>query len=316
MFHPSAIPGKALVAIAAGALLAACGGGGSSEPTGRVSVGLTDMPAPDVTEVVVHITGLAFKPEGGAPEVVPDFEARSINLLEYQNGNVAVLLDNVPMNAGRYEWLRLLMDAEPVVDDTYVTLESGHRCELLIPSGAESGLKMNRPIDVPAGGSLALTVDFDVMQSVRMPPGQATDCEVGYKLRPTLRLVNNADAGAISGTVRYESGMVEESCDAPVVYVFEGAVTPDDRNEPATDAEPKMMVKVDIPEGAIEGSYRAAFVPGGDYTLALTCLAANDTPETDDDLEFIFPDDSADGVVTVQNNLIAEADFTVPVPTP
>jgi len=305
---------NALIALSAATLVAACGGG-SSEQTGRVSVGLTDMPAPDVTEVVVRVTGLAFKPEGGAPEVVPSFEARSINLLKYQQGNVAVLLEDVPMNAGRYEWLRLLVEAEPVVDDSYVTLGSGQRCELLIPSGAQSDLKMNRPIDVPAGGSLALTIDFDVMQSVRMPPGQATDCEVGYKLRPTLRLVNNADAGAIAGNVSYETGTVDGTCAQPMVYVFEGAVIPDDKNEPAADAEPSMVVPVDIPDGEVSGRYRAAFVPSGEYTVALTCLAATDVPETDEDLEFIFPDGSADGVVTVQNNLITTADFTVPAPT-
>jgi len=303
---------NALIALSAATLVAACGGG-SSEPTGRVSVGLTDTPSPDVTEVVVHVTGVAFKPQGAAPEIVLDFEPRSIDLLQYQNGKVASLLEEVPIRAGRYEWLRLLMDAEPVVGDSYVTTSSGE-CELLIPSGAESGLKMNRPIDIPEGVSVALTIDFDVMQSIRMPPGQATNCEVGYKLRPTLRLVVNTEVGAIEGVVESGTGTVDGNCAAPAVYIFEGDVTPDDKNEPAHGAEPLVIRRVEVPDGDTRGYYLQQFLPAGNYTVALTCRADDDTPEGDEDLEFIRPDGFDGGVVTVQTNMVTTANFTVPAP--
>ena len=314
---------NALIALSAATLVAACGGG-SSEQTGRVSVGLTDMPAEGLDKVVVRVTGVAFKREGNAPEEVEDFTPRSIDLLEQQGGRVAILFENRPMPEGKYQWVRLLMDATPNVEDSYVTLETApdDRCELTIPSGAESGLKMNRPIDVPADGSLALTIDFDVSKSVRRPPGLPSElCASGYILRPTLRLVNNADVGAIAGTVNFDAGSPPADCSAPYVYLFEGASqTPDDLEDTEWDAPGfPTRLPVELLPGETFGSYKAAFIPAGEYTVVMTCDA--DT-EADESLAFIFPDDPAidgavtDGTVTVQNNLIAEADFTVPVPTP
>jgi hypothetical protein len=277
-----------------------------------VTVSLTDMPVDNAEQVVISVTGIAFKPEGSGPEVVADFTPRSIDLLQYQNGRTAVLLQNMPMEAGRYQWIRLIVDAQPNVRDSYIVLD-GQECELNVPSGAETGLKLHRPIDVPAAGSLALTIDFDLHQSIHTPPGQASGaCATGYVLRPTLRLVNDAEVGAIDGTVSFESGSVPLDC-KPNVYLYEGTVTPDDI-EDSTDASPDIdpfaVVSVDIPDGSVTGTYRAAFIPAGSYTAAFTC--GEDT-EADEALEFVPPE----GVpVTVQNNLITTTDFAVPAPAP
>jgi hypothetical protein len=298
---------KLIASLAAAALISACGGGGSPA-TGSVDVSLTDMPVDSADQVVISVSGVAFKPAGSAPELVEDFTPRSIDLLQYQNGQTAILLQDTPMDAGRYQWLRLIIDTEPNVRDSYIVID-GQECELKVPSGAETGLKMNRPIDVPAGGSLALTVDFDLHQSVHAPPGQASGaCTTGYLLRPTLRLVNDADVGAIDGTVSFESGAVPLDCMANV-YLYEGTVTPDDIEDTTAaspDVDPFAVVSVDIPEGSITGTYRAAFVPAGSYTAAFTC---DEDTGVDETLAFV----PADGVpVTVQNNLISTIDFTVP----
>ncbi len=300
-----------VVALAAAVLVSACGGGSSSD-TGRVTVSLTDMPVDHADQVVISVSGVAFKPEGSPPERVADFAARSIDLLQYQNGQTAVLLQDTPMGAGRYQWLRLIIDTEPNVRDSYIVID-GQECELNVPSGAETGLKLHRPIDVPASGSLALTVDFDLHKSIHAPPGQASGaCASGYALRPTLRLVNDAEVGAIDGTVTFESGSVPVDC-KPNVYVYEEAVTPDDSEEATAispDIDPFVVVSVDIPEGSITGSYRAAFVPAGNYTAAFTC---DEDTEEDELLAFVPPEGL---LVTVQNNLISTIDFTVPSPPP
>lgn len=304
--------GRALmIALAAVALVSACGDSG--DPAGgRVTVGLTDMPVDDAEQVVISVTGVAFKPEGSGPEFVADFTPRSIDLLQYQNGQTAILLQNMPMEAGRYQWLRLILETEPNVRDSYIVID-GQECELNVPSGAESGLKMHRPIDVPAAGSLALTIDFDLHNSIHTPPGQAAGaCATGYVFRPTLRLVNDAEVGAIAGAVSFDSGTVPPDCKANV-YLYEGTVTPDD-SEDSTDASPDIdpfaVVGVDIPEGSVTGTYQAAFIPAGSYTAAFTC--SEDT-EADEDLVFVPPE----GVpVEVHNNLIATTDFVVPATAP
>ena len=304
--------GRLFAALAVAALASACGGDGGSTATGRVSVSLTDMPVDHADQVVIAVSGLAFKPEGSGPEVVMDFSPRSIDLLQYQNGQTAVLLQNTPMEAGRYQWLRLIVDTEPNVRDSYIVID-GQECELNVPSGAETGLKMHRPIDVPAAGSLALTVDFDLHSSIHTPPGQASGaCATGYVMRPTLRLVNDADVGAIDGTVSFASGAVPPEC-KPNVYLYEGPAAPDDseiETAALADVDPYAVVSVDIPEGSVTGTYQAAFIPAGSYTAAFTC---DEDTEADEALAFVPPEGSP---VTVQNNLISTVDFEVPAPSP
>lgn len=302
-------PRPRLTALAVAALVSACGGG-SSPATGRVSVSLTDMPVDHAEQVVIAVSGVAFKPEGSAPEQAVDFSPRSIDLLQYQNGQTAVLLHDTPMETGRYQWLRLIIDTEPNVRDSYIVID-GQECELNVPSGAETGLKMHRPIDVPAAGSLALTVDFDLHKSIHAPPGQASGaCATGYALRPSLRLVNDADVGAIDGTVNFAAGSVPADC-KPAVYLYEGSVTPDDIEEETAaspDVDPVVVATVEIPDGSIAGTYRAAFIPAGSYTAAFTC--GEDT-EADEMLTFVPPEGTP---VTVNNNLISTVDFEVPDP--
>ncbi len=301
-----------LASLAVVMLASACGGDGGSSAMSSVQVSLTDTPIEDADNVVVSVSGVAFKPEGSAPEVIESFTPRSIDLLQYQNGRTAILLQDTPMQAGRYQWLRLIIDTQPVVRDSYIVI-NGNECELNVPSGAETGLKMNRPIDVPADGSLALTIDFDLRKSVHAPPGQASGaCTTGYVLRPTLRLVNDANVGAIDGTVSFEAGAAPDGC-KPNVYVYEGTVTPDDMEETTAaspDVDPLVVVGVTILDGSTSGTYRAAFIPAGSYTAAFTC---DDDTIDDQSLAFVPP---AGVAVAVQNNVISTVNFTVPVPAP
>lgn len=298
------------------ALTAGCGGDGDGS-TGRVTVNITDAPVDSADEVWIRVTGVAFKPEGSAPEIVESFSARDVNLLEYQQGRIAVLLDEVPFTAGRYQWLRLMIESAANVRDSYVVV-NGSECELRVPSGAESGLKMIRGFTVPADGSLALTIDFDLQQSLHAPPGVPSGgtgaCTQGYLLRPTLRLVDNASIGAIAGQVTFEEGSVPADC-TPKVFLYEGSVTPDDVEEsgsPTPDVDPFLVIDVPSPAGATSPlEYKAAFVPAGDYTAAFSC--SSDDPTADDVLDFVPAEGTA---VTVQNNLIATVDFTVPAPAP
>ena len=61
-------------------------------------------------------------------------------------------------------------------------------------------------------------------------------------MRPTLRIVDDADVGAIAGHV--DSALVTEEC-LPKVYVFSGAgVTPDDIEEAnGADADPLVVAE-------------------------------------------------------------------------
>jgi hypothetical protein len=291
--------------------LAACSGGGddSSGDTGRLSLGVTDAPVDEASSVVVQFSGVAFKRAGAAPEIVRDLvpSPRQLDLLQYQGGRAALLLDGVTLPAGDYEWVRLIIDNAPGVRDSYIVRTGGEECELRVPSGAESGLKLNRGFTLPADGSLALTIDFDLRKSIHAPPGQqgtTEACTQGYLMRPTLRIVDDANVGAIAGTVA--SALVTEGC-LPKVYVFSGSgITPDDIEEATgADADPLVVASVAVQNGSTSYPYRAAFLPPGSYTVTFTC--DDDDATADDTLEFIGTQN-----VTVQPNLISPADFAAP----
>ena len=293
--------------------LAGCSGGSEDAPgEGRFDLSVTDAPVDDASSVVVQFRSVAIKREGEAVEVVRDLSPspRQLDLLEYQQGRAALLLDGVTLPAGRYEWIRLIVDNEPNVRDSYIILTNGRECELRVPSGAESGLKLNRGFELPANGRTALTIDFDLRKSIHAPPGtrgSAPDCTQAYLMRPTLRVVDDANVGAIAGTI--DSALVAEDC-LPKVYVFSGSgVTPDDLEEAAVagDLDPLLVAGVTVENGSTSYRYHAAFLTPGPYTVAFTC--SDDDPGADDVLTFATPQR-----VTVQNNLIASADFAAPAP--
>lgn len=293
--------------------LAACGGGDDAPKNGRLSLSITDAPVDDATSVVVQFSGVAFKRVGAAAETVQNLtpSPRQLDLLEYQEGRAALLLDGVTMPAGEYEWVRLIVDNEPNVRDSYIVLTTGEECELRVPSGAESGLKLNRGFSLPADGSAALTIDFDLRKSIHAPPGQqgsTPSCTQAYLMRPTLRIVDDANVGAIAGTV--DATLVPDDC-LPKVYVFSGsAIVPDDIEDAAVenDVDPLVVASVPVINGSTSYAYRAAFLPPGSYTVGFTCT--DDDPSSDDVLTFLAPQTT----VTVQANLISTVDFAPPAP--
>jgi hypothetical protein len=285
------IVSRYLSAALATALIAACGGGGSSSSakptTGAFKLSVTDAPVDSAQEVWVQFRAVEFKPAGGNPvmQELKDAQGaaapRRINLLPLQDGRTSVLLDGVQLPAGAYEWLRLIVDNEPNVRDSYIVI-AGNECELRIPSGDESGLKLIRGFTLPAGGSLALTADFDLRKSIRQPPGQqgnGVNCTQAYLMKPVLRLVQDSEVGAITGKV--DPTLLAPLDCTRMVYAFSdgtnaaGTTVPDDFDETAPD--PVQMVKAD----AVTGAYQVSFLPAGNYSVAYTCgvddMAKSDT---------------------------------------
>ena len=264
----------------------ALGGCSDDRATGKLSLAITDAPVDGATAVVVQFTGVEVKPADGAARAFTFDAPRQIDLLALTGTDSELLLDEVDVPAGRYNWVRLAVDAdEDGVVDSYIDLDDGSRHELEVPSGAETGLKLNSGFVVSAGGSASFTVDFDLRKSVHEP----MDAGDSFKLRPTLRIVDNAEVGAIAGTV--DNTWVVDGC-APAVYVFSGAgATPDDVDgtpaDPVSSAEPRL--------NAATGHYDYAvgFLSPGAYTVSFTCDAAADDPAVDDTLQFTGTQDAA-----------------------
>lgn len=269
----------AVSALAAG--IAACGGssdGGSS--TGSVSVGLTDAPIDNADAVNIEVEALVLQaPDGERLRYEFDFP-QPLNLLELQGGAVEALIQDEEVPAGEYNWMRLEVGTNNTIEI------DGAVYDLTTPSAR--GVQTSGFI-VPAGGEVALTIDFDVRKSIVNPQNDST-----YKLKPVVRLVDDSTVGTISGTVTSE--LITEQCGAPAVmeesflgniYVHENLeAEPDDigsANEP--------LVVVPVNYNGSDGEYTAAFVPSGTYKVSYSCgddfVETADGQPADDDLTFV-----------------------------
>ncbi len=269
-------------------LLVACGGGGGSgsssgSSTGTMNLNITDGPIEDAVKVVVQFTGISLKPVGGSAIDITFDEPKTIDLLQLQGTESDSLLENEILPAGDYAWMRLMVNAEQdTIMDSYIELNDSSVHELWVPSGSETGLKLVSGFTVLAGGTTDFTIDFDLRKSITDPGGSD-----GMTLRPTLRLIDNTSAGAISGMIAGElisSYCTNPSLDDGAVYVFSGSdVTPTDIQGTDTDPIATSLVKVEDSNY----TYELGFLPADIYTVAYTCDAANDAPSVTDNLTFV-----------------------------
>ena len=321
-----------LLAAAAATLLAACGGedgGGGAQKTGMLKVGITDAPVDFADQVVVQFSGVELKPRDGEAFSI-DFPAKRLDLLELQGSRRALLLDGEIVPAGNYEWLRLKVDADPNVGgDSYVRLETGgEECEMRVPSGDQTGLKLVRGFTVGAGTTTDFTIDFDLRKSVVAPPGQRTPVNTcngqAYLLKPALRMVDNLQVGAIGGVV--DSSLVTSQCASSTevpypgnVYLFgpvpaNGAVVPDDYDGLEVDANGADAI-ASAKVSPDDFSYTIGFVPVGNYVVAYTCdldepaLDADALPTPPETVRLTPTEGTA---VTVTVNQTAVVNFTAP----
>ena len=267
-------------------LLSSCGGGGSnSTGTGKLSLNITDAPVDEAAEVTVSFSGLSIKPAGG-PAFEINFEdangdpvIKKIDLLSLQGANSLNILDDYPLDAGRYNWIRLKVISSESTTDSYIVLEQGGMMyPLYVPSGDETGLKLNRGFTIIDGRTATFTIDFDLRKSIVDPGNPST----AYKLKPTLRIVEDQNAGHIKGTVG-STTLNDANCTGTdyAVYAFTGAgITPDDMDGVDPDPVSSSMLSDTF-------SYGIGFLEQGDYTLAVTCQAADDKKDTSEPINFI-----------------------------
>ena len=161
-------------------------------------------------------------------------------------------------------------------DGSYIKFETGEQFPLYVPSGSQSGLKLNRPFKVAAGGITRLVADFDLRKSVIETPG----LEPNYLLKPVLRLMDVLEVGEIAGEVDLAALAVLQLGDgagpgdcAGGLYLFAGpGATPDDADGDAADgADPVVYQPLEFDGLNAVVPYQIAFVEAGDYTVAATC---------------------------------------------
>ncbi len=281
--------------------LPGCGGGGGGSGT-MMSLSVADAPVDGAEKVVVEFSGVELIPDAGAPVTITFAAPRTIDLLN-ESGTASALLFSQPIPAGTYGQIRLLVTADGDPSNSYIVLSDGSMHGLMVPSGAQTGLKLVSGFTVPSSGVVDYTIDFDLRQAIVCAPGQAPACF----LKPVERLVDNTTVGNIQGQVA--NTLIPAGC-TPGVYLYAGTVTaPEDMNSAAAAGDPNQPIasKVPVATSTPPYYYQFTFLTPGNYTLAFTCQAAQDNP------------DQADPAVTfspVKTGIVVTADQTTAVDLP
>jgi hypothetical protein len=231
---------------------------------GRVQLYLTDSPidAANVKAVVLTVNRVDLKGSGGWQRMELDTPV-ILNILDYQNGN-AYFVTEETISAGTYNEVRLILDAptegQPVNNPgCYIEYLDDTKQALFIPSGASSGYKVKGSFTLPADGTVAVTLDFDVRQSIV----EAGASEI-FLLKPTVRMVANEDAALIEGNFAEHAAY-----NKVVVYAYEkGTFNVSEADEPA-EGEVRFSNAVTSSAVMETGDYTLAFLQSGEYDLVL-----------------------------------------------
>ncbi len=256
-------------------LISGCLSDNNNDNSSHLSLALTDGAIDFAEQVNLTVTGVELKSNSDNPSFT--FPARTINLLSLQGSQSETLFTDEELPAGEYQWLRLMVDSASIVLEA-----DGGEILLTIPSSDQTGFKLVSGFTLPSNTNANFTLDFDVRKSITVS-GPVNN--LSYKLRPTMRLVNNIEVGHIQGTVNGTLCDVEASM---AVYAYENhdAVVDDEGsdNPPVTSS----LVSNSF-------DYEIGFLTAGNYTIALTCMADDDTALADEAIIFI----------AVQNVLVA-----------
>ena len=228
------------------------GGSGS----GTLMIQLTDTPFPfdlvDSASVTIDSLSAHVAAEDSAlsGHYVLSREQETFNLLDLQNG-VTATLASADLPVGHVNQLRLFVSSARIV------LADARFFDLVIPSGEESGLKINPDPQIEIVGSLTTEVilDFDVSRSfLPIPSGPGLSQVKGFHFRPTLRAVNSSQVGSLSGIAISDMGTPADSTDdtglegVTITAYLEGEQV----TSTSTDAS---------------GEYRVMGLPAGSYQL-------------------------------------------------
>jgi hypothetical protein len=227
-----------------------------SGQAGSVRVRMTDAPGPFdavnlvVTEVSIH-HGETESDTTGGWEVLSTTPA-TYDLMQLRNG-VFATLGQAMVPAGHYTQVRLKLGEGSTV------VVGGVTYPLTVPSGMQSGYKLNGEFDVPANQLVDLALDFDAARSIHLTGSGK------WMLNPVCRVMTFSTAGSIDGTVLPDTA-------AATVYAIAGADTI------ATTVPGSGNAFEITPLGA--GTYSVAIHPAGafrDTTLAGVVVTAQQT---------------------------------------
>ena len=155
--------------------------------TARLAIRLTDAPC-DFDHLYVDVQGIEVHSESNGWQSLSPFNTGIYDILELTNG-LDTLLCQVDLPAGTISQIRLILG------DNNSLVENGQTFTMDVPSGSQSGLKVNLHQELLANTSYTVWLDFDACRSV-VRKGNG-----GFGLKPVIRAFADSTNGKLRGWV-------------------------------------------------------------------------------------------------------------------
>lgn len=250
-------------------LLAAC------EARVNVELGAADLDG--ASAVLVALDGVDLLDEGGDLHTLSGGSNDAVDLRTLVNGSTQLLIDSAEVDVDRYTGLRLRF-----ADSGHsVELDDGTQATLTIESAASFA---DIDVKVDEGETATVLSTLDLRFSL-----QRESASGAYTLIQVLRAIDTGSATSLSGTLDADA-VESEVCRQGRVAAAGVAVYLFDRDADAL-VDYRRGLSGPIASARVQPSGTSYFydlpnLAPGDYTLAWTCEADVDAPDTDDDVSF------------------------------
>lgn len=217
----------------------------SPSGSGTFQINMVDSPgAFDAVNIVIDsVQAHIATSDSTSGWVALNSTAQTYDLLQLVNG-VNVVIGKSAVPAGQYSQIRFFIGSGSNV------VVGGVSVPLTIPSGTQSGLKLNVDATIRPDVTYILTLDFNASQSIVVTGNPASP---SYILKPVIRVITTATTGSIAGVVLPATAM-------PTITAYNSS----DTVTTATDTT---------------GAFKASYLSAGTYNLSIVPIdtALNDT---------------------------------------
>jgi len=274
-----------------------------------LTLGFSDQDLEQLKQVVIEVDRITLQRSGVEDVVVDRFtiddlglvdaDSFQIDLLDYQGLNQLTVFENLELARGSYSRLLIsILDGD--VNLSFVQ-ESDDSLKPIVVSGGQLSL----PGPSLSSGEQLFTVEFGLAQALQYQQGPDN-----YLLTTAgVRLVNNATAASLSGRVDSQLFDSVAPCDAKTdpeagnrIYLYSSGPAPvadladvftssSSTGVPAGKRAPYAVAS--MARDALTGGwqYSLGYIAAGNYTLAFSCNAADDSPVNYDGIGIPLPKD-------------------------
>jgi len=202
----------------------------------HIIIKMTDAPISGLKEVNIDVQSIQYHINGGNQTSGwqnVTTSAGIYNILTLVNG-FDVIMAQADIPTGKISQIRLILGSNNTLKDS-----SGNTYPLTVPSGSESGLKIQVHQTLEKDLEYTFLLDFDAGKSI-VSTGAST-----YQLKPVIRLISTNTTGSIKG-------VVTPAISKPLVMAVSGS----DSASTTADANGNYLIK-----GLDAGTYKVKFYP-------------------------------------------------------